>query len=147
MALRLNGPKHVRIVAGLLVFMGGVSLLIGLVAGAALGRDVRVDGTLRQVAFGPALIASGSLALSAGRRNRRFESRARGLLALALLGAVGVAYFRLINPYSAMALYGLLVYLSPPGRDAFQSTYWRQTANGNELVARGQMPDTKDHKA
>jgi hypothetical protein len=137
MALRLNGPKHVRIVAGLLVLLGGVSLLIGFLAGAALGRDVRVDGTLRQVAFGPALIASGSLALSAGWRNRRFENRARGLFALALLGAVGLAYFPPINPCSAVALYGLLVYLSPPGRDAFRSTYWRKTSGGTELVSPG----------
>jgi len=143
MALRLNGPKHVRIVAGLLVFLGGVSLLIGLIAGAALGRDVRVDGTLRQLAFGPALIVAGFLALSAGWRNRRFENRARGLLALALLGAVGLAYFRPLNPYSAVAVYGLLVYLSPSGRDAFGSTYWRTTSSGTELVSPGRDSQEK----
>jgi hypothetical protein len=146
MKLGLNGPKHVKIVAGLLVVVGGISLFVGLLAGAALGRDVHVDGTLRQLAFGPALIVSGVLALSAGRRNRRFEDRARGLLALVLLGAVGLASGRLVNPYSAVALYGLLVYLSPAGRDAFRSSYWRQTASGTELVPRDQMPDTKDQK-
>ena len=119
-----------------MLFLGGVSLFVGLFAGAALGRDVPVDGSLRQLAFGPALIVSGALALSAGWRNRRFESRGRGLLALALLGAVSLAYLRPINPWSAVALYGLLVYLSPSGRAAFRSTYWRQTSSGTELVSR-----------
>jgi len=131
----LNGRKHVRIVAGLMLLLGGFSALVGFLAGGALGRDVPVDGTLRQVAFGPALIVSGALALSAGWRNRRFESRGRGLLALALLGAVGLVYFGPINPYSAVALYGLVLYLSPPGRAAFRPTYWRQTASGTELVS------------
>ena len=122
MALRFNGPRHVRIVAVLLIVLGGGSLCCGLVAGASLGRDVRMDGTLRQIAFGPALIVSGALALSAGVRNRRFESRGRGLLALALLGALGLASSRPLNPFTVVALYGLAVYLSPPGRDAFRRT-------------------------
>ena len=147
MAARLNGPKHVRIVAGLLLLLGAVSLFVGFLAAGALGRDIHVDGTLRQLAFGPALIISGLLALSAGWRNRRFENRRLGLLALALLGGVGLAYFRPINPYSAVALYGLLLYLSPSGRDAFRPTYWRRTASGTELVSPEQAPDGKDQDA
>jgi hypothetical protein len=122
MAFRLNGPRHVRIVAVLLIVVGAGNLCCGLVAGGGLGRDVRLDGTLRQIAFGPALIASGALALSAGVKNRRFESRGRGLLALSLLAAVGLTYFPPLNPYSVLALYGLAVYLSPPGREAFRRT-------------------------
>jgi hypothetical protein len=131
----LNGRTHVKVVAALMLLLGGFNALAGFLAGGALGRDVPVDGTLRQVAFGPALIVSGLLALSAGWRNRRFESRGRGLLALTLLGAVGLVYFRPINPYSAVALYGLILYLSPSGRAAFRPTYWRQTASGTELVS------------
>jgi hypothetical protein len=122
MALRFNGPRHVRIVATMLIVLGSGSLCCGFVAGAALGRDVRTDGTLRQVAFGPALIVSGALALSAGVKNQRFGSRGRGLLALAVLAAVGLTYFPPLNPCSAVALYGFAVYLSPPGRDAFRRT-------------------------
>jgi hypothetical protein len=132
----LNGPRHVRIVSALLVLSGGLNLFVGLLAGAALGRDVAVDGTWRQLAFGPLLIVSGALALSAGLRNRKFESRGRGLAALVLLGAVGVAYFRPVNPYLVVAAYGLVLYLSPIGRAAFRPTYWRQTSTGTELVDR-----------
>jgi hypothetical protein len=129
------------------MLLGGVSLLIGLLAGAALGRDTPVDGTLRQLAAGPALMLAGLLALSAGWRNRRFESRARGLVALALLGAVGVAYFSPVNPCSAVTLYGLFVYLSAPGREAFRSRGRREHANGPELASPGPSPRNEDHEA
>ena len=143
MSLRLNGPKHVKIVAVLLVILGGFSLLVGCLAGAALGRDSPTDGTWRQVAAGPWLIVSGVMALDAGRRNLRFENRARGVLALLLTGAFGLVYGRLINPFTGVALYGLLVYLSAAGRDAFRATVWRQTANGTELLLREEKPEAK----
>jgi hypothetical protein len=120
-------------------------LLAGCLAGGALGRDVPVDGTLRQVAFGPWLIVSGVLALDAGRRNQRFENRARGVVALLLMGAFGLVYGRPINPFTVMAVYGLLVYLSPAGRDAFRATVWRQTEDGTEVLLREEKPDAKGH--
>jgi len=141
--LRLNGPKHVKIVSALLVILGGFSSLAGCLAGAALGRDVPTDGTLRQVALGPSLIVSGLLALHAGVRNARFENRARGVLALLLMGAFGLVYGRPINPFTVVALYGLLVYLSPAGRRAFGTTVWRQRASGTELLLREEKPDAK----
>ena len=141
--MRLNGPKHVKIVAVLLVVLGGFSLFAGCLAGVALGRDVPTDGTLRQVAVGPSLMVSGLLALHAGVRNARFENRARGVLALLLMGAFGLVYGRPINPFTVVALYGLLVYFSPAGRDAFRVTVWRQTATGTELLLREEKPDAK----
>ena len=143
MSLRLDGPKQVKIVAGLLGILGAFSLLAGCLAGGALGRDVPTDGTLRQLAMGPWLIVSGVMALDAGVRNSRFENRARGVLALLVMGGFGFVYGRLVNPFNVVALCGLFVYLSPAGRDAFRVTVWRQTASGTELLLREEKPDAK----
>jgi hypothetical protein len=140
--LRLNGPRHVKIVAALLAILGSFSLLAGCLAGGALGRDVPTDGTWRQVAMGPWLIVAGVMALDAGVRNQRFESRARGVLALLVMGAFGFVYGRLVNPFNVVALYGLLVYLSPAGRDAFRVTVWKR-ADGTEVLLRKDEPEAK----
>ena len=116
----MTAATHVRAVAWLLLILGGFSLFVGFLAAGALGRDVHVDGSLRQLAFGPTLLLSGLLAVFAGRRNRRLENRAFGLAALAVLGAVGLVYFKPLSPHTVIALYGLAVYLSPGGRAAFR---------------------------
>jgi hypothetical protein len=116
----VSAATHVKAVAWLLLVIGGLSLLMGFLAAGALGRDVRLDGSVRQIAFGPALLLSGLLAVFAGRRNRRMQSRPLGLAALAVLGAVGLVCFKPLNPHTLLAAYGLAVYLSPGGRAAFR---------------------------
>jgi hypothetical protein len=132
----------VRIVAALLAILGSFSLLAGCLAGMALGRDVPTDGTWRQLAMGPWLIVSGVMALDAGVRNQRFESRSRGVLALLVMGAFGFVYGWLVNPFNVVAVYGLLVYLSPAGRDAFRVTVYRR-ADGTEVLLRQDKPESK----
>jgi hypothetical protein len=116
----MTAATHVKIVAWLLLVLGGLSLFMGLLAGAALGRDVHVDGSVRQVARGPALMVAGLLAVFAGRRNRRLQGWPLGVAALAVFGAVGLFFFRPVNPHTVLMLYGLAVYASPGGRAAFR---------------------------
>ena len=116
---RLTAATQVKVVAWLLLLFGVANLFCGMLAGGALGRDVAV-GSDRQVAFGPALLLSGILGAFAWRRNVRFDNRPLGLVALSAFGVIGLVCFRPINPYTALMLYGGVVYLSPGGRAAFR---------------------------
>lgn len=66
------------------------------------------------------LMLSGVLAVQAGLRNSRRESWLFGVIALVGLGAAGVICCGPANPYTAVALDGLVVYLSPSGRAVFR---------------------------
>ena len=116
----VTGRSRVKIVSRILLLVGLFSMFVGFIAGAALGRDVPTDGSIRQVAFGPALLLSGLLAVLAWRRNRHLENRPLGLVALAAIGGVGLVYFKPLNPYTVLALGGLAAYLSPAADAAFR---------------------------
>ena len=118
--LLVTGAWRVKVVSWLLLLVGLLSMLVGFLAGMALGRDVPTDGSIRQVAFGPALLLSGFLAVLAWRRNRHLENRPFGLLALASIGAVGVIYFKTFNPFTLFAVCGAAVYLTPAAQADFR---------------------------
>jgi hypothetical protein len=68
--------------------------------------------------LGPCSLASGVLAIIAGRRNLRLQSRGMGLAALALLGLSGLGAYKLPTGILISAL-GIHVYRQREAREAF----------------------------
>jgi hypothetical protein len=115
----LKFKTHVRIVGGLLLFVGLLGLVLGFLAGVT-GCDPPSGRTLTQRTVGPVWMLSGLLAALAGRRNLRLENRPLGLVALAVLGALSFVYLPFDNPLIVFAAYGLVVYLHPRGAAVFR---------------------------
>ncbi len=116
----MKATIHVQLVSWLLGGLGLLSLGIGFLAGAGVMMgDVPNNGT-PEILDGPCLMASGVIALLAGLRNSRRESWLLGVMGLIAFGATGLFLGGRINLHMIVALYGLVVYLSPAGRAVFR---------------------------
>lgn len=116
----MKATTHVQLVSWLLGGLGLVSLGVGFLAGAGVMMgDVPNNGT-PEILDGPCLMASGVIGLLAGIRNSRRESWLFGVVGLVAFGATGLFLGGWMSPHSIVALYGLVVYLSPSGRAVFR---------------------------
>jgi len=71
--------------------------------------------------LGPCSLASGVVAIVAGRRNLNLQSRGMGLFALGLLGLSGLGAYKLPTGIIISGL-GIYLYLQRDTRDAFRDT-------------------------
>jgi len=80
---------------------------------------------------GPLALLSGTVALIAARRNRRFEDRELGLLALGLIGISGIGTYKMPSGLLIAAV-GIYLYLKEETKEAFLHKGYPPSAEGGD---------------
>jgi hypothetical protein len=112
-------PQAVRNVRSLAVLMSLQGLANLAISALVLSKGVQPEPAgVWYFLNGPLALASGILALLAGGRTNRLESRSMGMAALILLGIAGVGTYKL--PFGLLlSVAGVWTYLQQETKDAF----------------------------